>query len=901
MARYANKIAAETTKIPGAVDVDTSLNLGKPEVQVALNRPKAADLGVQVADVAGALRWLVGGDEVTTYNEGGEQYEVHLRARAEDRASQGAVGQFTVPSSRLGSIPLENLALVQRGEAPTQIDRYQRQRQVTVLTNLLPGYSQTPVMAAMQNAATRAAMPTSYKTTFVGQSREMGRAATNFLLAFGLSLVFMYLILAAQFESWLHPITILLSLPLTLPFAIFSLVIVGQSMNIMSALGLFVLFGVVKKNSILQIDKANQLMAEGKPAHEAVLEACRLRLRPILMTTAAFVAGMVPLVVSGGVGAGTNRSIGFVIIGGQSLALLLTLVATPVAYSLFDDVRRHFGKRSESAMKVGAISVIVVVAITALASSAAAQDAPPKGNVTRGPMRLTLDDAVRLALQNNLDIAVDRFEPQAATQKAAQASAAFKPSFASVFASTHQVQAPANLLVNAGGTTTDAFTSTLGVGQRLPWAGTTYSVGWNAVRTTTNSFFNSFSPGITSQLVVSFSQPLARDLSLDAARQQLIVTKRNQAITDTRFRETVVRTLADVKKAYWNLVAARALVDVQQKSLDLAKELVRTNTSRVEVGQSPPLDLLSAKAEQAQREENLVQANVAAKQTEDALRLLIFDPNDTSFWDVAVDPADTTPINVPVPDLDAIVKRALENRQDLIRARLDVANAETSVKYYKSQRLPDLRLQGSYGASGLGGTRWIRTGGFPGTIAGSEDTGFGTVLNQLFDRNWPNWSFGFSFSYPIGYSYEKAGLANARIQESQARLRLESAETKAVRQLRQAAWQLEATQKRIDTSRAAREFQAQRLDAEQKRYEVGMSTSFLVIQAQRDVVQASNNVLVAALEYVRAVIDFEALQEAGPAASSSGSSMAVSGGSVVALPVSTGISALGSSSRIGGM
>ncbi|MGE5361799.1 MAG: efflux RND transporter permease subunit, partial [Bacteroidales bacterium] len=219
MARYANRIAAATAKIPGAVDVDTSLNLGKPEVQVTLNRPKAADLGVQVSDVAGALRWLVGGDEVTTYNEGGEQYEVHLRARAADRASQGSVGQFTVPSSRLGSIPLENLALVSRGEAPTQIDRYQRQRQVTILTNLLPGVSQTPVMAAMQQAATDLGMPTSYQTRFVGQSREMGRAASNFLLAFGLSLVFMYLILAAQFESWLHPVTILLSLPLTLPFA----------------------------------------------------------------------------------------------------------------------------------------------------------------------------------------------------------------------------------------------------------------------------------------------------------------------------------------------------------------------------------------------------------------------------------------------------------------------------------------------------------------------------------------------------------------------------------------------------------------------------------------------------------------------------------------------------------
>jgi HAE1 family hydrophobic/amphiphilic exporter-1 len=276
---------------------------------------------------------------VTTYNEGGEQYEVHVRARAEDRVNSSDLASLTVPSNRLGALPLENLATLQNGEAPTQIDRYQRQRQVTVLANLLPGFSQTPVMGGMQQAAADLGMPASYQIRFTGGSREMGRAAGNFLMAFGLSLVFMYLILAAQFESWLHPVTILLSLPMTLPFALLSIVLVGQSMNIMSALGLFVLFGVVKKNAILQIDQANQLKAAGMPTRDAVIQACRNRLRPILMTTSAFVAGMVPLVVSGGIGAGTNRSIGFVIIGGQTLALLLTLVATPVAYSLFDQAR----------------------------------------------------------------------------------------------------------------------------------------------------------------------------------------------------------------------------------------------------------------------------------------------------------------------------------------------------------------------------------------------------------------------------------------------------------------------------------------------------------------------------------------------------------------------------------
>jgi HAE1 family hydrophobic/amphiphilic exporter-1 len=336
--RYSELLLAKVKVIPGVVDADTTLNDGKPELSVRMDRPKAADLGVPLADAADALRLLVGGDAVTTYNEAGEQYEVHVRARADDRDSEAAIGRLPVPS-RLGPIALENVASFASGEAPSDIRRLSRQRQVTVTVNLLPGTSQATVQDGMTAAAAQIGLAADYRGGFSGQSRELNRTASAFLMAFALSLIFMYLVLAAQFESWLHPVTILLSLPLTLPFALLSLIIFQQSLNVFSALGLLVLFGVVKKNSILQIDRANQLKEAGLSTQDAIVQACRDRLRPILMTTLAFVAGMVPLVVTSGAGAATNHAIGWVVIGGQTLVLALTLVVTPVTYTLFDDLR----------------------------------------------------------------------------------------------------------------------------------------------------------------------------------------------------------------------------------------------------------------------------------------------------------------------------------------------------------------------------------------------------------------------------------------------------------------------------------------------------------------------------------------------------------------------------------
>jgi len=302
---------------------------------------------------------------------------------------------------------------------------------------------------------------------------------------------------------------------------------------------------------------------------------------------------------------------------------------------------------------------------------------------------------------------------------------------------------------------------------------------------------------------------------------------------------------------------------VQQRSLELSLELERNNRARVDVGQSPPLDLVSARAEVAQRREGLIVAETQVRQVEDQLRVLILDPKRPDFWTIRLEPSDATPPVGSAPDINAAVTRALVERPDIAEARKQIQIGETNVLLLKNQTLPDLRLHASYLNNGLGGTRLIRTGGFPGTITGSESTSFGSVLGQILSFDFPTWSLGVTMSLPIGKSVEQANLARATIERDQAAARLRGVELIAVREVRGAALRVEQNQQRIETAQLGRELAEQRLDAEQRRFEVGMSTSFLVIQAQRDLAVARNNELQAYLDYQLALVAFQRSQLAG--------------------------------------
>ncbi len=334
LVELSKQAAAKMRVFPGLVDVNPTLNLNQPELQVKVDRQRAADLGVRMTDVASTVRLMYSGqDEISSYKEGSEQYPVTMQLLPQQRDNPDVLARLMVPSSKVGLVRLENLAAINRGAGPATIQRYNREFQVSVGGNVATGYPLDAGAAFAVKAIKEVSLPPGYSYAFSGQVKILEQTTQNMLMAVLLASIFMYMVLASQFESFSHPFVIMLTLPLSIPFALFSLWITGRSLSLWSSLGVFLLLGIVKKNGILQVDYTNLLRRQGSPLREAILEANRVRLRPILMTTFSIVAGLIPVAIGIGAGSEQRASIAVTIIGGQSLCLLLTLLVVPVAYS----------------------------------------------------------------------------------------------------------------------------------------------------------------------------------------------------------------------------------------------------------------------------------------------------------------------------------------------------------------------------------------------------------------------------------------------------------------------------------------------------------------------------------------------------------------------------------------
>ena len=478
--------------------------------------------------------------------------------------------------------------------------------------------------------------------------------------------------------------------------------------------------------------------------------------------------------------------------------------------------------------------------------------------------RLTADEAVRLAAENNLGIQIVRYDPQIEDLNVAQARAGWTPTF-NTSLQQNSAQSPANSFLSGAQTSlnNDQFSTTSDVQQLLPWGGT-YSVGWDTARSTTNNFFTNFNPQLRSSLSLNYTQPLLRGFSIDTVRQQLQISQKNREIADVALRQALATTSRTVRNTYWDLAFAIASLQVQRQSLDLAQESLRNTRARIEIGTTPPIDVVQAEAEVAQRQEAVILAEAQIAAAEDTLRSLIFEPSMPDFWNVRIEPTDLPPFEPTVVNVDAAVRNALDRRTDLDQSRKSLEANDVNIRFLRNQTLPDVSARLDYGLSGLGGTQFVRapSGSLtPGEIIGETRRSFGSVLNDLVTNDFPTWTASLNISYPLGTSQQEANLARTRLQQSRTQTQIRNQELLVATEVRQVARQVLTNQQRVQTTRVSRELAERSLDAEQRKFTAGTSTNFFVFQAQRDLAVARNNELRAILDYNRSRVDFETVQE----------------------------------------
>ncbi|PYQ40761.1 MAG: hypothetical protein DMF77_17655 [Acidobacteria bacterium] len=505
----------------------------------------------------------------------------------------------------------------------------------------------------------------------------------------------------------------------------------------------------------------------------------------------------------------------------------------------------------------------------------------------RPVLELSLDEAVKRTLENNADIAVERYNPEESDYNVRQLKGYYEPYVISTLGQRSNTQPASNAFAGAAAPQTRTLTYNFGAFQSLPTGGT-FEADFNNNRQTTNSVFSAFNPSFASNFNLSLSQPLLRNFSIDSTRYQIKVAKKNQEISDVQFRQSVVNTVANVKSAYYDLIYALDNLEAQRSSLGLAQQLLGENRIKVRVGTMAPLDVVAAQSEVASREAGVIAAEAAVSDAEDTLKRAMFTSNEPASWDTRIVPTDRPTAEPVTVDVAAAIQTATQKRTDIQTARKGLESTEYGVTYARNQLLPQLNLAAAYGTSGIGGTL-IQRQGLGGPIISTVPGGYGDAVSDVFGRNFPTWSVTANLSYPVLNRQAGANSARARIARDQQRASVHRLEMQITQEVRAAGRAVETNYKLVESNRAARVLQEQRLDAETKKFAAGMSTNFLVTQAQRDLALAQVAELQAVANYRKSLVNFDRVQEAG--VGGGGGNAVVSVGASAATRTGTGGSA----------
>jgi outer membrane protein len=487
---------------------------------------------------------------------------------------------------------------------------------------------------------------------------------------------------------------------------------------------------------------------------------------------------------------------------------------------------------------------------------------PLPAQAATGPvMRLTADEAVRLAMENNLGIQAERMNPQISTLDVSQARAVYAPVFFTTFNTRSSTQPPSSFIT--GGSlilTNESYSQVGGLQQFVPWGGGQYTLSIDGSKATTNATDSRFNPQLSSNLNASFVQPLLRNFKFDANRQQIETSKNNEIIADLGLRERIAITTQAVRNAYFDLIGAIEGQKVARQSLDLALESLKNNNTRVEVGMMAPIDIIEAEAEVAANEENLINADARIKTVEDRLRALILNRATPDFWILRLEPTDAPSMTPIAIDVEGAIANALANRTDIARVKKELENTDLGIKLARNQQLPGLDVTANYNVIGVAGTQFVFGQGFPPPVESQSQRAFGQALQDVFGQDFRTWSVRLNFNYPIGTSTAEANLASSRLERQRGSVQLQELELIISTTVRDAARQVETNLRRVEATRKARDRAEQRLAAQEKRMTVGMSTTFELVQAQRDLARQRQNEVNAVIDYNRSIIGFETIQ-----------------------------------------